>query len=112
MSKAFIVIKRGLAGEQVYHLQSRLTIGRAPEGEIYLPDPSVSRQQALVFIEDEKAILEDMGRRNGTYVNEERVKRALLSSGDVVRFANITVRFLKEKELHGQTDMKEITGHT
>ena len=107
MSKSFLMIERGFAGEQVYHLQSRLTIGRAPESNIHLPDPSVSRQHALVYIEDEKAILEDMGSRNGTYVNEERVKKAVLSNGDVVRIGNVTARFLEEGELPGQLTMKK-----
>ena len=107
MSKSYLVIERGLAGERVFHLQSRLTIGRAPESDIHLPDPSVSRQHALVYIEDEKAILEDMGSRNGTYVNEERVKKVVLSNGDVVRIGNVTARFLEEGELPGQLTMKK-----
>jgi pSer/pThr/pTyr-binding forkhead associated (FHA) protein len=93
MSKSYLVIERGLAGERVFHLQSRLTIGRAPEIDIHRPDPSVSRQHALAYIEEERAILEDMGSRNGTYVNEERVKKALLSSGDVIRIGNVELRF-------------------
>ena len=107
MSKSFLMIERGLAGEQVYHLQSRLTIGRAPESDIHLPDPSVSRQHALVFIEDEKAILEDLGSRNGTYVNEERVKKAVLASGDVIRIGNVTARFLEEGEFPRQLTTKK-----
>jgi CRP-like cAMP-binding protein len=107
MSKSFLMIERGLAGEQVYHLQSRLTIGRAPESDIHLPDPSVSRQHALVFIEDEKAFLEDLGSRNGTYVNEERVKKVVLANGDVVRIGNVSARFLMEVEVPRQLAMKK-----
>ena len=70
MLKSYLVIEMGLAGERVFHLQTRLTIGRAPESDIHLPDPSVSRQHAFVYLEDEKAILADMGSRNGTYLNE------------------------------------------
>jgi CRP-like cAMP-binding protein len=107
MSKSFLMIERGLAGEQVYHLQSRLTIGRAPESDIHLPDPSVSRQHALVFIEDEKAFLEDLGSRNGTYVNEERVKKVVLANSDVVRIGNVSARFLMEVEVPRQLAMKK-----
>jgi CRP-like cAMP-binding protein len=107
MSKAFLMIERGLAGEQIYQLQSRLAIGRAPESDIHLPDPSVSRQHALVYIDDEKAILEDMGSRNGTYVNEERVKKVVLANGDVVRIGNVTARFLMEVEVPRQLAMKK-----
>ena len=108
MSKSYLVNDWGLAGEQVYHLQSRLTIGRAPQSDIHLPDhPSVSRKNALASLEEEMAILEDMGSRNGTYVNEEGVKKAVLSSGDVVQVGDFTIRFLKEEGLQGQDDIKE-----
>jgi pSer/pThr/pTyr-binding forkhead associated (FHA) protein len=107
MSKSYLVVERGLAGERVFHLQSRLTIGRAPESDIHLPDPSVSRQHALVYVEDEKAILEDMGSRNGTYVNEERVKKAVLSNGDTVRIGNVTVQFLQEEGVSRPVPMHE-----
>ncbi len=113
MSKSFLMIEKGLAGEQVYHLQSRLTIGRAPESDIHLPDPSVSRQHALLYIDDEKAILEDVGSRNGTYVNEERVKKVVLANGDVVRIGTVTTRFLEEGEFPRQFTTKktrEISG--
>ena len=106
MSKSYLVNDWGLAGEQAYHLQSRLTIGRAPESDIHPPDPSVSRQNRWPYVEGEMAILEDMGSRNGTYVNEEGVKKAVLSSGDVVQVGDFTIRFFKEEGLQGQADMK------
>lgn len=88
MLKSYLVIDRGLAGKRVFHWESRLTIGRAPESDIHLPNPSISREHAIAHVEDEKAIFEDMGSRNGTHVNEERVKKAVLSSNDVVRVGN------------------------
>ena len=106
MLKSYLVIERGLAGERVYHLQTRLTIGRAPENDIHLPDPSVSRQHAIAYLEDEKAIVEDTGSCNGTYLNELRVSKALLSSGDTLRIGNVTIGFLQEEELRKQTQMK------
>lgn len=107
MLKSYLVIEKGLAGERIFHLQSRLTIGRSPESDIHLPDPSVSRQHALAYLEDERAVLEDMDSLNGTYINEERVKKAVLSNGDVVRIGDVTVQFLQEEGLRRQVHMKE-----
>jgi pSer/pThr/pTyr-binding forkhead associated (FHA) protein len=107
MLKSYLVIERGLSGERAYHLESRLTIGRAPESDIHLPDPSVSRRHASVYVEDGKAVLEDLGSSNGTYLNEMRVDKALLSSGDTLRLGKVTVWFLQEKELSKQTQMRE-----
>jgi pSer/pThr/pTyr-binding forkhead associated (FHA) protein len=69
----YLVVEKDIAGEQVFHLQSRHTIGRAPETDRHLSDLSVSRQHALVFPEDEKALLEYAGNPNGTHVHEERL---------------------------------------
>jgi pSer/pThr/pTyr-binding forkhead associated (FHA) protein len=107
MLKSYLVIERGLAGERAYHLENRLTIGRAPESDIHLPDPSVSRQHALVYLEDGKAVLEDLGSSNGTYLNEIRVDKAILSSGDSLRLGKVTVWFLQKKELPKHIQMKE-----
>jgi pSer/pThr/pTyr-binding forkhead associated (FHA) protein len=107
MLKTYLVIERGLSGERVYHLQSHLTIGRAPESDIHLPDSSVSKRHALVYVEDGKAILEDLGSSNGTYLNEIRVDKALLSSGDTLRLGKVSVWFLQKKELPKQNQMKE-----
>jgi len=107
MLKFYLVVEKGLAGERIYHLQTRLTIGRAPESDIHLPDPSVSRLHALAYVEDEKAILEDVGSRNGTYVNEERVRKAVLSRGDTVRIGNAAVQFLEEESIRPHVRMSE-----
>jgi pSer/pThr/pTyr-binding forkhead associated (FHA) protein len=107
MLKSYLVIEGGLSGERAYDLENRLTIGRAPESDIHLPDPSVSWRHALVYVEDGKAVLEDLGSSNGTYLNEMRVDKALLSSGDTLRLGKVTVWFLQEKEFSKQTQMKE-----
>ena len=44
-----------------------VSIGRAPEAEIFVPHPSVSRRHALLRLGDEP-LLEDVGSGNGTAV--------------------------------------------
>lgn len=106
--KCYLIIEKGLIGERIFPVETRVTIGRAPEeNDIHLPDPSVSRRHALVYVEDGKAVLEDLGSRNGTYLNEVRVRKAVLSSDDALRIGNVTIGFLQEEELRKQTQMKE-----
>jgi len=88
MLKVYLVIEKGLAAERIYHLQSLLTIGRAPDSDIHPSDPAVSRFHALAYVEDEKTIFQDARSLNGTYVNEERVNKAVLSQNDTVRIGN------------------------
>lgn len=107
MVKSYLIIDKGLIGERVFPVETRVTIGRDPENDIHLPDSSVSRRHALVYVEDGRAVLEDLGSRNGTYLNEIRVDKALLSSGDTLRLGKVTTEFLQEEELPKQTQMKE-----
>lgn len=59
-----------------------LTIGRGRDNTIVLDDMLISRQHVRITADDEGLVLEDLGSRNGTYVNERRVERTHLSEGD------------------------------
>jgi DNA-binding winged helix-turn-helix (wHTH) protein len=48
-------------------------IGRAPGGIITLPSSKVSRRHARIVVTNGQAILEDLGSRNGTYLDDERL---------------------------------------
>jgi hypothetical protein len=72
MLKSYLVIERGLAGEQVYHLQASITIGKAPESNIRLPHASTSRLYSLTYVDDINAILVDKGGRNEPLLTRNR----------------------------------------
>lgn len=63
---------------------STVTIGRAPGNDIVIPDPVVSRKHARALSGSKGLTIEDVGSSNGTFVNGQRTKRALLAEGDVV----------------------------
>ena len=60
-------------------------IGRLPGLPITLLDTKVSREHCRVFKQSTGWIVEDLGSRNGTYVNAQRVKKRLLQPGDRLR---------------------------
>jgi len=87
-------------GRQVLHVlgdeRSRLSIGRNPANDVALEwDPGVSRLHTeLERIGGEWTIGDDGLSRNGSWVNEERVRgRRRLSDGDVIRLGATTVVF-------------------
>jgi pSer/pThr/pTyr-binding forkhead associated (FHA) protein len=57
------------------------TLGRLPECEITLNDPSVSRRHARLFSEDGAWRIEDLGSTNGVKVNGQRVAEGELAHG-------------------------------
>jgi len=67
-------------------------IGRGPENEIVLWDPSVSRQHASIRRTPEGIDVVDNESRNGVYVNRERVVRTQrLQAGDLVQIGGARI---------------------
>jgi len=65
-------------------------IGRAPDNDIVVSDPSVSSYHAELHEAGGVYRIVDLGSHNGTFVNEQRVTTAALSEGDVVGLGDAT----------------------
>ena len=50
------------------------TIGRGPESHIRVQDRSVSRKHLEIVRKEDKYFIKDLRSKNGTYVNDERIK--------------------------------------
>jgi pSer/pThr/pTyr-binding forkhead associated (FHA) protein len=75
-------------------LEETSTIGRTAANTIALRDASVSAKHALVVRSAEGFVIEDVGSRNGTYVNSEKLtEKRLLADGDLVRLGKIILTF-------------------
>jgi hypothetical protein len=75
-------------------LEETSTIGRTPANTIALRDVSVSAKHAQVVRTAEGFMIEDVGSRNGTYVNSEKLsEKRLLADGDLVRLGKIILTF-------------------
>jgi hypothetical protein len=72
----------------------RVAIGRHDSNDLCFNSRNVSNYHAEILNEAEGLVLRDLGSTNGTYVNEERVRRRKLGHGDRIRIGNneITVK--------------------
>lgn len=107
MVQYYLTIENALVEEKVFQLENRLTIGRTSENDIKLPDPIVSRQHAVVSIEQGKPILEDRGSTNGTFLNGEKIDKETLSNGDKLRMGRADLRFFEGEHPPKQLDETE-----
>jgi len=63
-----------------------LVIGREPsQCDIVIPDANVSRVHTWVTVEKNEVVVIDRGSTNGTFVNNNKVEKAKLKSGDVIQ---------------------------
>lgn len=69
-----------------------LVVGRAVECHVTLSDPTISRRHAELRADDAGVDVRDLGSRNGTFRNGQRVDTARLQAGDVVTFGGLTLR--------------------
>jgi pSer/pThr/pTyr-binding forkhead associated (FHA) protein len=69
--------------------RSLLTIGRSSSCDLVLVDSGVSRRHAEIRRRAEGSVLRDLGSRNGTYVNGQRVVGSCaIQPGDVIRIGS------------------------
>ncbi|RSM46412.1 FHA domain-containing protein [Amycolatopsis balhimycina DSM 5908] len=73
---------------------ARTVIGRSANSDVQVQDSFISQCHAVVLHRDGRAILEDLGSKNGTTINERTVSSpALLQHGDVIRVGRAEMRF-------------------
>jgi DNA-binding winged helix-turn-helix (wHTH) protein len=83
-------------------------LGRDPSLELCVDSASVSRRHARLRIDGGEVLLEDLGSKNGTFVNGQRVARAVtLSDRDQLRVGSIRLTF---RVLSAQSSTETIAG--
>jgi DNA-binding winged helix-turn-helix (wHTH) protein len=69
-------------------------LGRLDDGVAWLESPTVSRRHARILVSGDQATLEDLGSKNGTRLNGERVRGTReLRDGDAVRLGDVQLLF-------------------
>jgi hypothetical protein len=75
-------------GDVTSFIQAHITIGRAADSDLVFDsrdDRNVSSHHAVIRFQNQRFRLADSRSTNGTYINGERLERAILKSGDVIR---------------------------
>ncbi len=79
------IVEGGEAGRQV-PLTGAVDIGREPSLTLALDDTQISRRHARVSIQNNQAVVEDLGSTNGTYLNDRRLSGPMvMNRGDRLR---------------------------
>lgn len=76
--------------------QARIVLGRAPSADVRIPSPTVSEAHASVQMRGSDWLLMDLGSRNGTKHNGQRLhpeRTRKLQDGDLVELGNYVLSF-------------------
>lgn len=82
----------GSAGQTINISSVQFTVGRMAGTSLTVPSNSVSKNHAVIEIEEGRPVIRDLGSTNGTFVNGRPITSAPLTNGDIVQFADTMYR--------------------
>src|SRR3954462_3796226 len=76
-------------------LTGPLVIGRSPDCDIVVRDILLSRRHCRIGLDESNGTwsVQDLGSKNGSWINGEEVQFSVLKDGTSVRIGKTTVRF-------------------
>lgn len=96
-----IIVLTDTSRNKIYELkdQEEVLIGRKDGCHIVLEDAYASRLHAKIFVKDDRVYIQDLGSRNGTYVNFRAVSISELSNGDKIIVGRSILKYIESDEL-------------
>ena len=89
-----IVSIDGVVVKEYQLIKDRSTIGRRPYNDVVIDNLAVSGEHAVVQMVDGRAVLEDLGSTNGTYVNGKAIKKQELAHDDTIEVGKYKLKFI------------------
>ncbi len=73
--------------------KASIGLGRAPRNEIVIDNLAVSSHHAKVIVEEGRFFIEDLNSLNGTFLNNQLIRKSALKEGDEIVIGKHTVVF-------------------
>jgi pSer/pThr/pTyr-binding forkhead associated (FHA) protein len=78
-----------------------VTIGRSPDSDIQIDNLAVSKRHARLIKQKDHYAVEDLNSTNGTFLNDEKITKAILKHNDVVTIGkhNLIISYQEEAKM-------------
>ncbi len=112
------VMQGAQAGREVIIPVAEFLIGRGEECHLRPRSDAISRRHCVIAVSDKQVVLRDLGSKNGSYVNGQRVEGSrVVQSGDQVQVGPLQFEIVIEHALGGSKrpaarDVKEVAART
>lgn len=98
---ARLVIESGDEKDREFKIAGSMNIGRLRTNPIPIQDPMSSREHTRVEFDGKLHVVQDLGSRNGTYLNGRQLKseeRRTLAHGDKIQIGRTVLMFVEDPE--------------
>jgi pSer/pThr/pTyr-binding forkhead associated (FHA) protein len=101
------VLKGSSAGKEIRIPTPKCIVGRGDDCHLRPKSDAISRRHCEITVQEGRVIIQDLGSKNGTLVNGERIDDArVLQSGDSVQFGPLSFEILIDHTLGGEKKPK------
>jgi transcription termination factor Rho len=76
--------------------KERMTLGRRPYNDIVVDNLAVSGEHAALQVIGNEYFIEDLNSTNGTFINEQKIKRQILKNGDTIEIGKYAIRYVQD----------------
>ncbi len=104
---AIVSLSRALSNKRIT-IRGAKTLGRSKECDISLGVAHLSRKHAKLIVTEQGLSVEDLGSSNGTFVNGQKIERAVLRTGDELGFDTLKFRVQGPKENLDSTTVRPV----
>jgi pSer/pThr/pTyr-binding forkhead associated (FHA) protein len=81
------------AGDTINIGPKTMTVGRSPDNDIVIDDPTVSRQHARITFDGNQFYVEDLNSTSGTKINGKNVAKEAIMAGATMKMGNTEIGF-------------------
>jgi len=102
-----LVLLNGPQSGQSFPIGQSLRIGKAPDNDVVLDHPTVSRNHLTVRRQGDTFTVQDLGSTNGTFIDGAQIKEGFLRAGALLEVGDVQLRFqplLKSLEVSPTAD--------
>ena len=90
--RAFLIVLAGQRFGEMFRIgEGEVVVGRGREAKIRFDDDGMSRAHAKIVAHGDQVEIVDLGSRNGTFCNGERIDRKPLADGDKLQIGSTTI---------------------
>src|SRR6516165_5196546 len=88
-----VLVNTDKAGSSYPLAQSGVKVGKAPDNDLVIDHPTVSRNHLIVRRQGDRFLVQDLGSTNGTFIDGAQVREAYLRPGALLEVGDVQLRF-------------------